>query len=98
MQTEESKMFEERFIKEITPPNRKSHKFQNFMKNRDNLPTPMYKISNDYQNMVEKATVVDPDEGNDKLNSIKKAIEVNRDIILEKFNYFLNFPASPNTL
>lgn len=80
-------MFEERFIKEITPPNRKSHKFQNFMKNRDNLPTPMYKISNEYQNMVEKSTDLDPDQENNKLNSIKKAIEVRRrEHSLNKFN------------
>lgn len=68
-------MFEERFIKEITPPHRKNQKFQNFMKNRDHIRTPMYKISNDYQNMVEKDTAI-VEQDNDKLNSIKKAIEV----------------------
>lgn len=70
-------MFEERFIKEITPPNRKNQRFQNFLKNRENQSTPMYKISNDYKKMVEKATVnVDQTQDDDKLNSITKAIEV----------------------
>lgn len=37
----------------------------------------MYKISNDYHNMVEKDAVsVSPIQDDEKLNSIKKAIEV----------------------
>lgn len=93
-------MFEERFIKEITPPNRKSQRFKNFLKNRENLPTPMYKISNDYMKMVEKATVnVDQAQDDDKLNSITKAIEVRmQQFISKKKKIICNFPASPNTL
>lgn len=96
-------MFEDRFIKEITAPNRKSQRFQNFMKNRENrenLPTPMYKISNDYKNMVEKVTVnVEQTQDDDKLKSITKAIEVRiQHLILNKKINLYNFPASPDTL